>query len=235
VLRVSRTEKARGYLMDLDMATKLPALGDTSLPTSQSDSTTAVGSSRGSGTDSADGSSAYRPPKAARTGTTPYMSISCLRGHEHTISHDLESFFYVLYLFLHTYDGPLPPSPEWPRAELFVAGRSRRLPHVRNWPLNLQAWTSGNLDAIANDKTGRMADADYMWDSLRAELPVHWRGREDVHELVRATYGVFWRGVDGTKVHILRVDVVHAELVHALEEWLRRFPEATADGSGGKA
>jgi hypothetical protein len=234
VLRVDRSEKARGYLMDLDMATKLAEPSDAVASASQSQCTTAVATST-SGSGTAGGSHVDHPPKAARTGTTPYIATGVLRGHEHTISHDLESFFYVIYLFLHTYDGPLPFSSEWPRPELFVTGRARRLPHVRNWPANLQAWTTGNLDAVANDKTGRMADAAFMWASLSAELPPHWAGREDVHALVRAAYDVFWRRVDGTEMRFLRVDVKHAELVSALEGWLGRFPEPVDVAARGQA
>jgi hypothetical protein len=158
-----------------------------------------------------------------------YYLTGVLRGHEHTTSHDLESFFYVLYLFLHTYDGPLATSGDWPRQEMFVTGRTRRLSHVRNWPINLQSWTNGNYHSIANDKTGRMSDTDFVWDSLRVELPSYWRDEEAVSELVRAAYDVFWRPVEGTRTRFLRADVRHSELIDALEGWMQRHPQSTID------
>jgi serine/threonine protein kinase len=229
VLRVDDTEKPLGYLMDLDMATKKSVVTDQSTETSQTESSTAVGTSSCSHSRSEEDRHFHGPPKAARTGTPPYMATGVLRGHEHTVSHDLESFFYVLYLFLHTYDGPLPLTSAWPPPELFIGERTRRLPHVRHWPQNLQSWTSGNMDTIANDKTGRMSDEMFMWSSLRTELPKHWQQREDVRELIKAAYDVFWiySGVDGSHTRVLRTDVRHAEFINALEGWLIRFPEAT--------
>jgi serine/threonine protein kinase len=232
VLCVDRTERARGYLMDFDMATKLaPPSDPPAIETSQSGSTTAVATSvRGSHSNSGgSGHPEDQAPKAARTGTTPYMATDVLRGHPHTPAHDLESFFYVLYLFLHTYDGPLPAHAHWPRPELFVSGRTRRLPHVRTWPPSLRAWATGALDAAANDKAGRMADADHVFSSLRTELPRYWRARADAHALIRVAYDVFWRAVEGTRTRVLRVGLNHQEFIDALEGWLREYPESAED------
>ncbi|OZJ06809.1 hypothetical protein BZG36_00109 [Bifiguratus adelaidae] len=44
--------------------------------------------------------------KAQRTGTIPYMASGVLLGEAHSVQHDLESFFYVLYLLPFSYDSP---------------------------------------------------------------------------------------------------------------------------------
>jgi serine/threonine protein kinase len=69
VLRAHPEEAVRGYLMDLDMATKLTPTSDTSTNTTSRAScpfTTVRPSSR-SGSKTNEGSNRDRPPKAART------------------------------------------------------------------------------------------------------------------------------------------------------------------------
>lgn len=41
-----------------------------------------------------------------KAGTRPFMAIGLLQGEEHSFMHDLESFFWVLYLICMYYDGP---------------------------------------------------------------------------------------------------------------------------------
>lgn len=55
----------------------------------------------------------------SQTGTRPFMAISTLSGAKHNFMHDIESFFWVLFLICIHYDGP--------------KGPFRRVPEFDSW------------------------------------------------------------------------------------------------------
>ncbi|KDQ09743.1 hypothetical protein BOTBODRAFT_58508 [Botryobasidium botryosum FD-172 SS1] len=134
-----------------------------------------------------------------RAGTVPYMAIDILWGvdarHPHTFYHDLESFFYVLYLSLFTYDGP----------------KSKPQP----WPEEIQAWCGGTFSSMAAQKRRLMTDSETALTPLFYDGPSYWRENydriRDVIHLIHHTHDVIFASQDVP---------THADFYRPLEQWL---------------
>ncbi|KAH7890584.1 hypothetical protein F5I97DRAFT_2071222 [Phlebopus sp. FC_14] len=87
---------------------------------------------------------AFRPFKAERTGTTPFMSINVLGSEGHTHYDDIESFLYVLVLFFMTYKHPLSAvdlrDAETQKYTQNVTNARR--PYITDWPPLFQLWNT---------------------------------------------------------------------------------------------
>ncbi|OZJ01550.1 hypothetical protein BZG36_05569, partial [Bifiguratus adelaidae] len=119
---------------------------------------------------SAEESEGFKGPK---TGTVPYMACGVLRGEEHSLKHDLESFFYVLYLIPFTYDTPF-------------QGRqsSKGIPEVIN------NWCRGDLQQCGDLKKGVMGTPDRMLRLLTEQSAKGWR---DEPEIFTQYLGLLWK------------------------------------------
>ncbi|OZJ01338.1 hypothetical protein BZG36_05737, partial [Bifiguratus adelaidae] len=95
--------------------------------------------------------------KAQRTGTIPYMASGVLQGQAPSVQHDLESFFYVLYLLPFSYNSPLP---------------GRRLD---DWPDTIEAWCTGDLYECGSRKKANILDDEWTFQQLKDNTSEEWR------------------------------------------------------------
>jgi hypothetical protein len=134
------------------------------------------------------------------------MAIEILSGMPiHFPHHDLESFFYVLYLVFFTYNGP--------GSQPFL------------WPAMLQRWNEGPLASIAEAKLSFMRERSTVAKCL-SEVREHWTQSTllpHVKHLVQRIYDALWYryGVNDLNQgrYERRRDVTHAVIYTHLEEW----------------
>ncbi|KAH8118003.1 hypothetical protein DFH11DRAFT_1808591 [Phellopilus nigrolimitatus] len=179
VLALHPNESSRGYLIDLDMATdyipeERPVVRDRE---------TAVDADF-LFEDADNTSTTLRDVKGDRTGTTPYMAIGVLIGEYHGVSEDLESFYYVLFLFFFSYSGPLPGDVLKKAHEnnyvksLGDEGAEYRT-HMLTWPEPMRDWAQDCLPAIADSKANLFRNRYRLRTALQSTIK-KWVG-EGVH------------------------------------------------------
>ncbi|KAG6894109.1 hypothetical protein C0992_007464 [Termitomyces sp. T32_za158] len=165
---------ARGGLHDLDMAAYIPKavfvqkLGIPSLdvPPQEVAPTELVSPVQ------------QNPQRDWRTGTVPFMSIPVLIGGQHSVTDDLHSLFFVLYLSFFTFDERLPncfpnaPPPlryRWPEAFLEWMGPDRK------------------LSTLGSSKTNFFSNNGNWYDALNSNALSLWRTSND-----KAFKWVYW-------------------------------------------
>ncbi|KAN0081270.1 hypothetical protein V8E55_008894 [Tylopilus felleus] len=220
----------RGYLIDSDMAILQDAEEPTQTSSTQSDSRPPHPT----------GESSTRMPqggrtkhiKGLRTGTFPYISFTVLLGYRrHTHFDDVESFLYVLLLFLFSYAGPLPKGVLQDAHEkgFVLPIGSGALPHMRRWPQKLLAWADGDPWHIAASKffyiwSARgvqcLCDNAEISDSLRNNWPEDLRS--PIRDLLSEAFAVFRKTLIGNQE---RTEVSHAQFIKVLDDWLEKHSE----------
>ena len=154
-----------------------------------------------------------------------------LLGYRHTHFDDVESFLYVLLLFLFSYAGPLPKGVLQDAHEKgFVRPiGSGALPHMRRWPHKLAAWADGDPRNIASSKLLYIWSADgvqSLYDDAEISDSLGNNWPEDLHSPIRdlldEAFGVFGKSVIGRQV---RTQVSHAQFIKVLDDWLEKHSE----------
>ncbi|KAH8115064.1 hypothetical protein DFH11DRAFT_1591222 [Phellopilus nigrolimitatus] len=217
VLALNPSESSRGYLIDLDMATDynyeeqpfakgVNALMDESeLAIPRRDEVVEN----------------YPAQKGDRTGTTPYMAISVLKGGNHGVREDLESFFYVIFLFFFSFRGPL---PQGVLKEAHENGYIKRLgdkgaayrTHILLWPELMQQWSHGSFSAIADSKRGFFEDKTEVGKAFQQRAMNGWDNEyASMVVLFPRIYNMF---VNDSPVPS------HDSFIGILRDWLKRFP-----------
>ncbi|OZJ01664.1 hypothetical protein BZG36_05616, partial [Bifiguratus adelaidae] len=156
--------------------------------------------------------------KAHRTGTVPYMACEVLQNApQHLVKHDLESFFYVLFLLPYSYDTP--------------HGTRKRIA----WPPEILNWCMGDLNICGSLKHSFMANEWKVFHHLATKLPLDWRNDKDLHHrllgLIWRVYSAInlavWAPPPGQRLALIKggtpkevFEVDHAHLIGALEDWL---------------
>ncbi|OZJ01555.1 hypothetical protein BZG36_05757, partial [Bifiguratus adelaidae] len=133
--------------------------------------------------------------KAQRTGTIPYMASGVLLGEAPSVQHDLESFFYVLYLLPFSYDSPLP-------------GRK-----VNEWPDTIEAWCNGDLFQCGSTKKANVLNEKWMFQQLKDNTSDEWR-RD--HKLFYRLLGLIVRLYSPMRRALLASEQVKQEAIDAL-------------------
>ena len=158
--------------------------------------------------------------------------MNVLLGYRHTHFDDLESFLYVLLLFLFSYAGPLPKGVLQDAHEKgFVRPiGSGALPHMRRWPQELVAWADGDPQTIARLKLL------YLWSpdgieflcgnsEIRNSLKNNWPEdlQSPIRSLLENTFALFNKSTNATPGK--RTEVSHAQFIKVLDDWLENHSE----------
>ncbi|KAH8115099.1 hypothetical protein DFH11DRAFT_1591406, partial [Phellopilus nigrolimitatus] len=154
-------------------------------------------------------------------GTTPYMAISVLKGGNHGVREDLESFFYVIFLFFFSFRGPL---PQGVLREAHENGYTKKLgdkgaayrTHILLWPELMQQWSHGSFSAIADSKRGFFEDTTEVEKAFQQRAVNGWDNEyESMAHLFPPIYNMF---VTDSSVPS------HDSFIGILRDWLKRFP-----------
>ncbi|KAG6876804.1 hypothetical protein C0992_011702, partial [Termitomyces sp. T32_za158] len=107
------------------------------------------------------------PQRDWRTGTVPFMSIPVLIGGQHSVTDDLHSLFFVLYLSFFTFDERLPNC--FPNAP----------PPLRyRWPQVFTKWTdslSKDMNDLAANKTSFFSNNGNWYNALKNDVLSLWK------------------------------------------------------------
>ncbi|OZJ05613.1 hypothetical protein BZG36_01492 [Bifiguratus adelaidae] len=206
VLLPERGSEQLGYLIDLDMAidiserpipqeteVNLAALFDEISPDSRKRKRHSDSETNGD------------TVKARRTGTVPYMAPSVMLGEEHKIHHDLQSFFFVLYLLPFSYSEPGPSG------------------EPIQWPEFIQWWCQGSMLRSGSVKAVFFSKPASVLSTLVKDSASGWRKstfwfRRYVGMVMRF-YSVLWHDEKERK------DVTHADVIQVLQTWLDATPD----------
>ncbi|KAF8434984.1 hypothetical protein L210DRAFT_3551514 [Boletus edulis BED1] len=203
-----RPEDERGYLIDLDMA----ILQNAEEPTQPEPIKPRIRRSRRSTEKSSilPEPGSKTPMRALRTGTFPYISYNVLWGRRHTQFDDVESFLYVLFLFVFSYAGPLSVSELRKADEDGFAQPigSGRPPHMRNWPKT----DDGITDVIQS--TEFVDCLEYNWPK---EL------HDPICDLIEGSFTLFYESTLRTTAKGSRTEVSHVEFIDTLDTWLDMY------------
>ncbi|KAG6876808.1 hypothetical protein C0992_011706, partial [Termitomyces sp. T32_za158] len=124
------------------------------------------------------------PQRDWRTGTVPFMSIPVLLGGQHSVTDDLQSLFFVLYLSMFTFDERLPNC--FPNAP----------PHLRHrWPEAFLGWMGPDqsLSGLGSIKMTFFSDDGKWYDTLTNNALSLWKTSGDkvfklVHWIMLCTF-----------------------------------------------
>ncbi|KAI0721369.1 hypothetical protein C8T65DRAFT_735381 [Cerioporus squamosus] len=108
-----------------------------------------------------------------RTGTPPYMSIEVLLGsfRFHRVQNDMQSIFYVAYLFAFTYDAPATSTHPLENPS-----------HGYCWPDAVNNWAFGpSLELLGLPKSGFFATRDKWLDLFERKTLKYWK-EESLHK-----------------------------------------------------
>ncbi|OZJ01663.1 hypothetical protein BZG36_05615 [Bifiguratus adelaidae] len=145
--------------------------------------------------------------KGHRTGTIPYMACDILlEKGPHELRHDLESFFYVLFLIPFTYDSPLP-----------------RRQYV-TWKPKISEWCRGDMRTCGNLKRGLMMDRDQVLELLTEDTAKGWREEQEtfleylglvwrIYSILRPIVWMSDRADESNSLH-------HKDLLEPMTQWL---------------
>ncbi|KAH7914938.1 hypothetical protein BJ138DRAFT_1142966 [Hygrophoropsis aurantiaca] len=158
-----------------------------------------------------------------RTGTTPYMSINVLTNRNHRPSDDVESFFYVLLLFIFSYCRPQE------RQEQMLAATqgfthtlgSGQPANLVVWPSKILKFSEGTYDDIAAAKTFMFNHSEKFLREAESGLVARWQNRDLVdtyYELLNECFDVF--AIEQEPGQVLRRVVTHSEFVEVIDAWL---------------
>ncbi|KAF8420926.1 hypothetical protein L210DRAFT_3573908, partial [Boletus edulis BED1] len=225
-----RPEDERGYLIDLDMA----ILQNAEEPTQPEPIKPRIRRSRRSTEKSSilPEPGSKTPMRALRTGTFPYISYNVLWGRKHTQFDDVESFLYVLFLFVFSYAGPLSVSELRKADEDGFAQPigSGRPPHMRNWPKTYAGWADGDAKAIAIQKRFAVTSDDGITDVIQSTefvdcLEYNWPKElhDPICDLIEGSFTLFYESTLRTTAKGSRTEVSHVEFIDTLDTWLDMY------------
>ncbi|KAJ7505389.1 hypothetical protein B0H11DRAFT_1904738 [Mycena galericulata] len=145
-------------------------------------------------------------------GTVPFMAIDVMQyGAARRIRHDVESVFYVLYLFFFTFNGP---------------NTEDGIPRGNPWPDEVREWTNGtSLPAMGRSKFGYFCNSRIVRWNLRDSTQPYWRDpssnkvHDAVYQLVDGAYTLMWT-VDPTFSSPAFAKRTPEIFIQYLETWL---------------
>ncbi|KAH8115105.1 hypothetical protein DFH11DRAFT_1591440 [Phellopilus nigrolimitatus] len=220
VLALDPSESARGYLIDLDMATDYnpkeqplakaeKGFVDPSILEELSDSDEEVVKD-------------YPAQKVDRTGTTPYMAISVLEGGNHGVREDLESFYYLIFLFFFSFRGPLPRDVLKEAHEIKYVkklgdeGASYRT-HMFPWPGHMQQWSHGPFSVIAASKKQFFDHSAEVYAAFKRLAKNGWEAEySSMCRLFAPSHNMFFHENSPAPSHDLFIGI--------LRDWLKTYP-----------
>ncbi|KAH7921431.1 hypothetical protein BV22DRAFT_1132296 [Leucogyrophana mollusca] len=234
VLALRPTDPQRGYLIDFDMAVRYENKGDSPLDVGKGGLEKHLAKARErienqkrrSKSKSANGKLAE-----GRTGTTPYMSLNVLTdGHVHGPADDVESFLWVLLLFIYSYKRPLNREvlQRADEREFTHVLSSGKPVHVVQWPPKLLEFSEGNYSTIEKAKRSMFTHFGEFLINATDELSTSKRWEslplaQSYTLLLLQAFGQFteWNDKAGEPVP---GKATHDELLKVLDEWLSTHP-----------
>ncbi|KAJ6558160.1 hypothetical protein B0H19DRAFT_1261702 [Mycena capillaripes] len=124
-----------------------------------------------------------------RTGTTPFMALAVLRqSRPHHVLDDIQSIFFVLYLFFFTSSGSALSFPNGPAQEKI------------RWPAAIFDWTTMregmNHTHLATQKAGFFNNLGKTYPFLyvlRTKALPRWRNRDQIVQIIAKLYSTLWK------------------------------------------
>ena len=137
-------------------------------------------------------------------GTRAYISASQLSNpRRHRVYHDMESFFYVLFLAFFLYEGP----------------STDGVVHSRSWPRELRIWQEGSGEQIRRSKHALFFEdqTNYApWRDLMSETSTKW-----TRETLDLYMELLGRLVPHFSCYHETETATHGIMLGCLEGWLR--------------
>ncbi|KAH7905495.1 hypothetical protein BJ138DRAFT_1164665 [Hygrophoropsis aurantiaca] len=135
----------------------------------------------------------YAENRTVLNGLVMYMSINVLYGSPHCTFDDVESFFYVLLMFIFSYNRPVERADQLLADTRGFTSSGSGQSNLAAWPDYILAFSSGTFETIADAKKGTFERHFAFTLKVERDLRDRW----------------------GTKV-----DVAHGPLVAVIDKWL---------------
>ncbi|RDX50452.1 hypothetical protein OH76DRAFT_1512252 [Lentinus brumalis] len=161
------------------------------------------------------------------TGTLPYMSVDVLQSRRrfHRVQDDMQSVFFVAYLFAFTYGAPATFTYPFQKPS-----------HGHRWPTEINSWAFGpNLDMLGSIKSSFFSIAEKWLATFEQQTLAYWeegsQHKKTLKELLLALHdGCLWYGLDDGDEHASESFVVNVKaspslVIEVLDRLFARNPE----------
>ncbi|KAJ7933855.1 hypothetical protein B0H13DRAFT_684467 [Mycena leptocephala] len=147
------------------------------------------------------------------TGTGPFMALQVMDGEQREHASDVESVFYLLFLFFFTFGKP--------QTDPFLHGNL-------TWHHSIEEWTTGSLSKMARAKTSFFSKPRLqMQRVLQRYTCPEWQDdgatKESINRLVLQAYRVAWEWT-GKRAVMIPSGASAKDMIKCLEAWLKAEP-----------
>ncbi|KAJ6485100.1 hypothetical protein C8R47DRAFT_1130791 [Mycena vitilis] len=144
------------------------------------------------------------------TGTGPFMSLDVMRGLPRKHVSDVESVFYLIFLFFVTFGKP---------------GTDPFLNKTRSWHHSIVEWTTGSLRDMLVHKADffqypKAAFSEVVRKHTHPEWQEQGSTKSSIQDLITSAYAVVWQPVPQKPSTYINIGATAQELIKCLEAWL---------------